>query len=137
MSRVAQIRYATRDYVYDGDSVKVHLEIWPKLTLNTMVRLARIDAAEFRGAKKDPVRAREAQAALEEFLPEAAEERAIVLDILRLDKYGRVLAEVLVNGMNASDHLLKLGVVTPYQSRAISVDDPFHPHCIVDDVFEV
>lgn len=139
--RIIHLKYATLDYVYDGDSFKCDIEIWPNHKVNTMVRLARIDASEFRGVDKDPEKAQIAKEALVKLLPSG--KRDIFLEVERLDKYGRVLAEVMVGGpvseggFNVSNALLDMSVVRPYAMRDVIQGDPFDADNIVDDIFEI
>ncbi|GAA0572646.1 thermonuclease family protein [Caenispirillum bisanense] len=81
--------------VIDGDSLQVRAHIWPGQHVETVVRLAGVDAPELRGrcpAERDLARA------ARDFLAAriAATGNTVVLTGIRHDKYGgRVLATVL------------------------------------------
>lgn len=98
--------------VHDGDTIRCGTE---------RVRLLAIDAPEMRGSPKciDPkrngwcdfalaVKSRDALRLLLSRGPVQIERRGI-------DRYGRTLAAVMVNGVDAGAHLVQLGLAKPWR----------------------
>ena len=91
---------------YDGDTCTS--------TLGEKIRLACIDTSEFRGAKTNPVRAKEARDYLNSLI--ASKD----LDIRRItkDKYGRTVAEQSINGINVQRIMVIKGYAKIYSKYA-------------------
>ena len=91
---------------YDGDTCTS--------TLGEKIRLACIDTSEFRGAKTNPVRAKEARDYLNSLI--ASKD----LDIRRItkDKYGRTVAELSINEINVQQLMVTKGYAKIYSKYA-------------------
>jgi endonuclease YncB( thermonuclease family) len=99
--------------VVDGDTIEVLARIWPDHYVETLVRLADIDAPELRGRCAEEVaQAERAQARLAALL---AGNRLQLVDV-RYGKYaGRVVARVLTeDGRDVAQILLAEKLVRPY-----------------------
>ena len=83
-------------------------------TKGEKIRLACIDTSEFRGAKTNPVRAKEARDYLNSLI--ASKD----LDIRRItkDKYGRTVAELSINGINVQRIMVIKGYAKIYSKYA-------------------
>lgn len=93
--------------VIDGDSFHADIDLGFKMWLRQTVRVAGIDAPE----KGKPGGA-EARKFLEGLLPEY---KLVQLKTSKPDKYGRVLAEVTVNGQSLAQALVAAGHAKPYR----------------------
>ena len=93
--------------VYDGDTVKGRAEIWPGLSTLVSVRLAGIDTPELRGkCAREKAAAKRAKVALQLALSLGM----VTLRNVRLGKYaGRVVATVLVDGVNVAPEMIRQG----------------------------
>jgi micrococcal nuclease len=103
---------ATVTNVYDGDSITVILDYGFNLKrLEVKVRLWGIDTPEIRGEERPDGLV--SQAWLREKLPEGTE---VILKTHydKTGKYGRILAEVFLDGVNLNDQLLAEGLAEPY-----------------------
>lgn len=100
--------------VIDGDTILADITCpCCKVQSQQRVRLARIDAPELRGPERgNAIMARDR-------LKTACQGRPIAIAVQRAwpDRYGRVIAEVLVDGVNMSDMLLASGLVRHYDTR--------------------
>jgi len=99
--------------VLDGDTVEVLARIWPDHYVETLVRLAGIDAPEMRGrCAEETAMAERAKARLAALL---AGNRLLLVDI-HYGKYaGRVVARVLTeDGHDVAEILLAEKLVRPY-----------------------
>jgi hypothetical protein len=87
-------------FVYDGDTIAID----PK-TGYKWVRLVSIDAPEIKQ-----------QLGLEskQSLMNFCHKRAVNLNIVTVDKYGRLIAQVIVDGMDASVYQARMGMAFPY-----------------------
>ncbi len=93
--------------IIDGDSIVVHVKIMPSVELHGIhVRLQGINAPELR--HEGGAGARDFLAAM---LPSGT---SVTLVSSQEDKYGRLLARVLLNdGSDASSHMLSSGNAVP------------------------
>lgn len=99
--------------VVDGDTVEVLARIWPDHYVETLVRLADIDAPELRGRCADEIAlAERAKARLAALL---AGQRLLLVDV-HYGKYaGRVVARVLTeDGRDVARILLEEKLARPY-----------------------
>jgi endonuclease YncB( thermonuclease family) len=98
--------------VIDGDTLDVLVPVWPTHTLETKVRLARIDTPElFSGPNCARLLATQAKT----LLADAVYQKWVMLTRLEADKYsGRVVSEVLAGSDNLSDMLLARNVARRY-----------------------
>lgn len=103
--------------VIDGDTVQVEIEIWPNLTEHTSVRLAGVNTPEVHGAGIAECEKQKGLAAADFTAKFLLAGSAIVLKDLHLDKYGRALARVEVDGQDLSAALLAAGLARPYHGE--------------------
>jgi micrococcal nuclease len=93
--------------VYDGDTITIATYFHDKV-YRFSVRLNGIDSPEIKGPNKaDAVISRDALSAL-------VMNKVVVLKNVKTEKYGRLLADVYMNGVNVSDWMLKAGHAVPY-----------------------
>ncbi len=97
--------YATVYNVVDGDTCDIEVDLGYSMRLRQRFRLARIDAPE----RGDP-----GYTASKQFLIDAARGKAVTLDVTKLDKYGRYLCELMVEGRNINDAMLFAGLSKLY-----------------------
>ena len=91
---------------YDGDTCT---------TVNgEKIRLACIDTPELRGKKADPIPAQVAR----DFLRLMIEGKEVTLKRLTVDRYGRSVAEVLLDGANINQVLVSQGYAAIYAKYA-------------------
>ena len=99
-------------HVIDRDTLTVDAELWPGITVRTVVRLSGVDAPEIRGkclAETAPaIRARD-------FVREKVGERVQIANVRRGKYAGRVVADVLVDGKKLSDMLIARELGRPYE----------------------
>ena len=97
--------------VYDGDTITVDIDLgmntWKK---NVKLRLARIDTPEIRGVEKEEGKR------VRDYVRVTILDKEVVIKTSKdkTGKYGRYIAEVLIDGMNLNDHLLELGMAIEY-----------------------
>jgi micrococcal nuclease len=97
--------------VYDGDTITVDIDLgmdtWKK---NVKLRLARIDTPELRGEEK------ESGKRVRDYVRVTILNKEVVVKTSKdkTGKYGRYIAEVLIDDMNLNDHLLELNMATEY-----------------------
>lgn len=102
--------------VYDGDTITGTAMLWPALTQKIAVRLRGIDAPELRGGCEES----KALAVISRTLVDSLLKTAHEVSLLRptLDKYGgRVVADVLIDGNDLADVLVKRGAVKRWDGR--------------------
>ena len=97
--------------VYDGDTITVDIDLgmstWKK---NVKMRLARIDTPELRGdEREDGLRVRD-------YVRSMILDKHVTIKTIKdaTGKYGRYIAEVVVNGENLNDHLIEQGMAEEY-----------------------
>jgi micrococcal nuclease len=92
------------DYVYDGDTITVDVELGFGVSKEEKLRLARIDAPELRGDEREQgLIARDA-------LRELIDDKMIFFVDEGKGKYGRTIAEVYIQDtINVSDWLVRNG----------------------------
>lgn len=96
--------YATIVNVVDGDTCDVEVDLGFSVRVKHRFRLAGINTPE-RG-KPGFI---EASDFLNKYVLKAA-----VINVTKLDKYGRYLVEIFVDGVNINQELLNAGLATPY-----------------------
>ena len=100
--------------VTDGDTIKVYINDFPKNLQKTTVRLAKIDTPEL-GSKaqceEEKVLAIKAREYVKNLLNKS---NKIRFRPLGYEKYGRILAEVFIDGNNLANKLLEANLATPY-----------------------
>jgi micrococcal nuclease len=87
--------------VYDGDTITCDLDVGFGIHLTEKIRVARIDAPEVRGAEK--VEGFIARDALRELILN----KEVVITNKGRGKYGRVIGEIEIDGINVSDWLVE------------------------------
>lgn len=99
--------------VYDGDTLFVDIPNVPEVFgKNIGVRIAGVDAPEIRGRCESE---RRAAAEARDFVESSVREAARVdLTNVRRDKYFRILADVVADGVNISEALLARGYAYAY-----------------------
>lgn len=101
---------------YDGDTLRVKIPNVHPVLREASVRIAGIDAAEMDGtAPCERERARGAKAFVATLLSEA---RRIDLTIKGRDKYFRLLADVIADGVNLGPLLVKQRLAVAYDGKA-------------------
>lgn len=98
---------ATVTRVVDGDTVKLRLDLGFRLYWHVNCRLAGINAPEL--STEAGVKSKEA---LSKMLPPETE---IVVNSTKLDKYGRPVAIIYLNGFCINDILISDGFAVKYE----------------------
>lgn len=103
--------------VIDGDTIDVTAHPWPGITVSERVRIAVIDTPEIGRAACPAERERglQAKARLSALL---ASGEVTLTAIEGRDSYGRILAEVRVNGLSVGEVLLSEGLAVRYRRNA-------------------
>ena len=91
---------------YDGDTCTS--------TQREKIRLACIDAPELRGAKADPIPAKEAR----DYLNSLVADRDVDIRRITKDRYDRTVAELSINGINIQQIMVKKGYAKIYSKYA-------------------
>lgn len=116
---VPEFRWAKVVNVYDGDTVT--LATFPGKSDECFLfrcRLARIDAPEMIKQSGTTKRARDRERAMaiksRDALRKLIDEKIIRVQVLGLEKYGRVLAELEIDQQNVSDWMVRHKHAVPY-----------------------
>lgn len=116
---VPQFTYAKVVNVYDGDTVT--LAAFHTNAKNPHLfrcRLARIDAPEMTKqtgrTKRDRLREKELAIVSRDALRKLIDNEIVDVKVLKLEKYGRVLAELYYKKMNISDWMVEHDYAVPY-----------------------
>jgi micrococcal nuclease len=113
---VPEVRRAKVVSVYDGDTITVaarHRRRGPAYLFK--VRLAGIDAPEMRGGSDLE---KQAAIAARDWLRQMIEGRAVTLEKVTTEKYGRLLATVMHRGRNVCHALVEQGHAVSYDGGA-------------------
>ena len=92
--------------VVDGDTVYGIADLGFNISVDLKLRLARIDAPEIRG--KERPQGLLAKSEVEDLLKSLPND--ITITTTGKGKYGRWIAEIYINGVNLSDHLVENGL---------------------------
>lgn len=116
---VPQFTYAKVVNVYDGDTVTLAAFLKnAKKPYLFRCRLARIDAPEMTKqtgrTKRDRLREKELAINSRDALRQFIDNKIVDVEILKLEKYGRVLAELYYKKTNVSDWMVKHKFAVPY-----------------------
>ena len=109
--------------IIDGDTIEVSARIWPNHgALDERVRLVRVDAPETRGSM--PQCEKElGQKAKTWTLAKLTNAKQIVVQASiekpARDSFGRILGDVLIDGVSLSDDGIRAGVFRLYSARGI------------------
>lgn len=101
-------------HVTDGDTFVADLDVWLRWTMRAPVRIVGINAPEMRGGTPETRAA--AEAAKEWLRARLAAVPVVMAKVVGEDHFGRVLAEVFVNGESIGDEMIELGLAAPYRS---------------------
>ena len=102
--------------VYDGDTITIasKLPYASSPLYRFQVRLRGIDCPEIHGKTEDEkVRAICARTEMETLVMQ----KQVVLKNIGTEKYGRLLADVYVNGIHVNAHMLEKGLAVPYSGK--------------------
>ncbi len=140
---------ATLLYVHDADTIRVRVGLWMDLSLEVMIRLAHIDAPEIRGDPEVVKKGKASTIALATRLAgtevstfedaKTITGQDLVIKVLKVEKYGRTLAEVFLPGETTSVNqwLIDTGYAKAYEggTRSLMPEDPFFSEDIGDEDF--
>lgn len=98
--------------VVDGDTVDVNLDLGFDVHFIQRLRLNRIDTDELKD--KDPIKRASANKA-KDFLTETLLNKTVIIKTSKSDKYGRYLADVILNGQDISDLMLEKSLAHIYE----------------------
>ena len=98
---IRRFDFATVTYVVDGDTCDIELDLGYSIILHHRFRLARINT---------PERGSPGYTEAKQFLSTAVLDKAVTLEVTKLDKYGRFLCELMVEGINVNDAILSAGL---------------------------
>lgn len=103
--------------IYDADTFRVNIKGYPPIVgQHIPIRVMEIDAPEIRGkCKKEKELARKAKNVTVEILRNA---KIIELHNMKRGKYFRILAQVIVDGKNLGQLLIKSGHARSYSGGA-------------------
>ena len=102
---------ATIHNVVDGDTVDATVDLGFKIYFDMRLRLNGIDAPELNSSD---VVVREAAKVTKARLVELVLDKTILLETFKVDKYGRYLADLYVDGKKVNDMLIEEGMAVPY-----------------------
>jgi endonuclease YncB( thermonuclease family) len=107
--------------VYDGDTITIARKaslLWKSRIYSYKVRLSGIDCPEIRGSSdEEKFYAQKAKKIVEELVLN----NEVKMNVTGYDKYGRILASVMINDIDIGQHLLNIGLAVPYDGRAKAV----------------
>ncbi len=101
--------------VHDGDSCRLVIDMGFKMYAEKATRLARLDTPEMRDPDPEVrVRAYAARDYLRGRLDAAMSTGSeVIIHSVKLEKYGRSLAELYIDDTNVNDEMLALGLGVP------------------------
>lgn len=102
---IRQFQFAQVVNIVDGDTCDIEIDLGFSVKVKHRFRLARINT---------PERGRPGFAEATEYLKAATLGKPVVIDVTKLDKYGRYLAEIFVGDQNINDALLEHGHAVLY-----------------------
>ncbi|MDX9742806.1 MAG: thermonuclease family protein [Arcobacteraceae bacterium] len=99
--------------VYDGDTFKVNIELYPKIIgTNILIRVNGIDTPELKGkCSKENLLGKQAKYFTQYLLNKS---KHIELKNTQRDKYFRIVADVYVDNKNIANELIENGLAVPY-----------------------
>jgi endonuclease YncB( thermonuclease family) len=102
--------------VYDGDTITIANKMPYKTSTlyRFSVRLRGIDCPEIRSKNENEKRC---AYIARDFVSNLIMGKIVILKDIDLDKYGRILANVIINGSNLSDLLIEKGLAVVYDGR--------------------
>lgn len=99
--------------VVDGDTIDVAIDLGFNVSIKERLRLARINAPEIYGVKKESLEYKQGMKSTQR-VKELVENKDVIIETSKKGKYGRYIAEVWVEGESVSDILLSEGLATEY-----------------------
>ena len=111
------VRNAKVVNVVDGDTIDVDVDLGFTIRTKQRVRLARINTHEMNSV--DPIHrdlAKRSKGLLEHLVLNLP----VVIKTSKTDLYGRYVAEVLVGGVNVSDHMVEVGLAEVYAGGKVT-----------------
>ena len=104
--------------VYDGDTITIGFSLYGSL-YRTQVRLLGIDTPELKGAtEEERAKARAAKDALSELILGKV---VLLRNTKTKDKYGRLLADLMLGEVFVNSYMLEEGFARPYDGKTKSV----------------
>jgi micrococcal nuclease len=94
--------------VYDGDTFTAQIDCGFYITVTMPVRLAGINTPELKGETI------EAGRAARDYLKGLIEDKPIVIKTEKLEKYGRILGFIQVDGVDINAEMIKAGHAKPF-----------------------
>jgi micrococcal nuclease len=98
-------------YIVDGDTVDVSVDLGFNITHKVRLRLADIDAYELRDKDEEK---RAVGVAGRRRLVELLQDKDVVIESRKTDKYGRYLANIYLGSVNINQQLISEGLAVPY-----------------------
>ena len=102
--------------VIDGDTLVAEVDVWPRLTTTVSIRLRGVQAPEM-GGRAGSACEREAAIEAREFVIDTLPEAFRVQQVEEGTYPGRIIADVLIDGVSLSYLLLTHGHAVPYDGR--------------------
>ena len=100
--------------VIDGDTVDVTIDLGFSITIEERIRFYGINCPETRTSDKiEKARGIQSKAFTESKLP-VGKTVTLQSKVFDKEKYGRILADVIVDGVNLNQELLKEGLAVPF-----------------------
>ena len=106
----AELPFTIIKSCYDGDTCTT--------TDGEIIRLACIDTPELKGKKANPDAAKEAR----DFLNNLVSNKKVSLRRITNDRYGRTVGELIMNGINVQELIVKKGYGNIYKKYAYQCD---------------
>ena len=111
---IAPIKYSKVVKVYDGDTIHIIAPLFDGVISRFRVRLNGIDTPELRTKNEWE---KKAGYIVKDMLVEKIGDKIIELRDVSYDKYGRILANVFLNGENINEWLINTGWAFPYEGK--------------------
>jgi len=102
--------------VYDGDTIVARVDIWPRITAEVSIRLRGVQAPEIGWRAGSACEAKAAQEA-KLFVVANLPPRFVVQQVHEGTYPGRVVADIIIDGVSLADLLLSHGHAVPYDGR--------------------
>ena len=102
--------------VYDGDTIIARVNVWPRITAEVSIRLRGVQAPEI-GWRANSECEREAASQARQFVVENLLGDFQIEDVREGTYPGRVIADIIIDGVSLSEMLLTRGHAIPYDGR--------------------
>lgn len=93
------------DYVVDGDTADLTIDVGFRMTTTQRVRLLGINT---------PERNKQGYQQAKDYLKERLMDNVLVVETYKTDVFGRYLAIIFIDGVNINQEMLELGYAVPY-----------------------